>query len=302
MIVKDCHTHSGGFNYKEDKIYAFSSITGYQYKMKALKELGIHIDSAVTFSQPSPYPFLTKKPWYNIVDYSKKNDEIGKKCLSLENMLFACFVDPRLAKAPEEISRCVKKYDAQAIKIHLSAATVNVEILEYNGIVKTAEEYDLPLIVHMNPKDCEGIKQIAEKNMDVKFIIAHIAYLQTDFFNLVKKFDNVFFDTSAFVHENFKYSMVASIVTNKDFNSEFAECLNPKLGEKDKINLKEIKIDYNKMIELVVEMAGSNNFLFGSDEGWSPLEEQIRIINESNISSSDKENIFYKNFNKIFNK
>ena len=60
-------------------------------------------------------------------------------------------------------------------------------------------------------------------------------------------------------------------------------------------------IFYNGMIELFVKEAGSEKILFGTDIPWTdPSLCLINVLN-SDISESDKKNIFYNNAAKLFN-
>jgi predicted TIM-barrel fold metal-dependent hydrolase len=321
--VKDGHTHSGGLNYS---IYIGneSIIEDYVREADKLKNNSINLEETLTFAQPEPYKWLTNYG-YNlpVIDFSIKNNEIGEKCSSYDNILFAVFVDARDYNASKEIQRCVKKYNTRAVKIHLGVHLVNPEILEKYEVIKSAREYNLPIIIHYHEKYVNKLREVISKNKDINFIIPHFGYFGSKIVKIVESEKNAFFDSSAYTHRSVKYEIIekyfSDLITDRSGVSKNQK-LHPSLKDFVNINreeacLREIiegklswefiemggaEIDYEKIIETMVKVVGSNKIIFGSDRGWEPIKRQIRFINESNISEEDKKNIFYKNFDKIF--
>ncbi len=317
MKINDCHIHAGGKNYVPKRFHYNSSIDDYLEKTEELR-----VDKKVFFAQPEPYEWLIDYfPKCPTIDYSEKNDEIGRKCLKYDDCLFSVFVDHADYNAYEEIERCVNFYDARAVKVHFNCKDINPIILEKYNIIKSAGNHGLNLIIHPSDSYSKNFEEVVKRNKDVNFIIAHLGFLEENNVNTVINNDNAYFDTSAFIHQNFKdkiyglkiYDKIAGLLgkeVKSVIHSYFQELVNVKkvsryelekgVSEPELFLRLLCSVDSEKLIETVVEELGSHNILFGSDESWSPVKEQIDIIKNTNISSEDKNNIFYRNFEKIW--
>ncbi len=322
MKIKDCHVHAGGEDYDPKGGGSNSTIEGYLDKLVDLGKKDVFVMDSVAFAQPVPYAWLADyEPNFPLINYGLKNDEIGSECLSYDNMIFAVMVDPRDYRAGMEVERCVKDYDAGAVKVHFGCVMVKPGVLEEYEVVKTAMDYGLPLIIHQGPVHSSDLKDVIMRNGAVDFIIAHLGFLDDNIVKAVKDYDNAFLDTSAFTHDNFKYmvsqmSILKFIRKDSDIgiHESFRDLIEINLPSKAKLtdvivkNLLNLDNLYNsssinleRVIELMVGEVGSQKILFGSDEAWSPLEGQLSIIRDCSISSVDKDNIFFRNFDRLFN-
>lgn len=303
MKVIDFHTHSGGKNYsKDDKPYN-SSIKEYNKKINKLKNY--KVEKTLTFAQPRPYDWLLYYKSLPCIDFSPKNNQIAQECELYNNMLFAVFVDARDYRAGEEINRCVKNYDTKVIKLHFGTHTTNPENLNRNGVINCAGEYDLPILLHAAYENEYNLELIVKKNPDLNFIFPHLGFMRYTVNNIVKKNNNAYLDTSAFTHNNLKKSLAYRAINcggssySKDFYKGYSKAVNFKTIKTtyDLIDwlIDDEIIDYKKLIESIVKEFGSEKIIFGSDEAWCPIKEQLNTINQSGISKTDKKNILYKN-------
>ena len=195
--------------------------------------------------------------------------------------------------------------------MHLGTHNTNPEHLNRNGIINCAGEHNLPIIMHASCEHFNELENIIKSNPDINVVIAHMGYLMNELTKIVKNYDNAYFDTSAFTHNNFKISIVSALLNEKSdllkqILSPYYEAKALKLPFKVKTTqdlvewlLTDEIIKYSELIKTAVEFIGPEKILFGSDEGWCPIMEQLEIIKNSPIKESDKEKIFYKNFETI---
>ncbi|VVB75287.1 Amidohydrolase [Candidatus Tiddalikarchaeum anstoanum] len=311
MIVNNFHVHCGN-NYGTKKNVNESSIADYEAEKRVLKDEGVFVNKSLVFSQPRPYPFLSKYTDACTIDFGKKNDEIGKICANSKEYLFAVFVDARDYNAVKEIERS-SIYNPRAIKVHISSHKTSPEVLADYGIIDAAIENDIPLLIHPNVDYFAELSTILLKHTKLKSIIPHFGFLNRDILSAAAKTNNIYLDTSAVIHNAFKQTVLDgySRLSYEFFNIiqmpttvtflDYIKTNEFKDSQVKDNKYKDITFDYKYMIELAVKLVGSNKIFFGSDFNWSPLKEQINLISHSHISVKDKENIFSNNFNKLFN-
>jgi predicted TIM-barrel fold metal-dependent hydrolase len=307
MIIKDCHVHAGGKNYSTDNLGNESNINDY---CAFLSANNIELKESVFFGQPYPYDYLIKFDNCAIpcINYGKINDIIAKECKTKESCLFSPIIDERDYNAADELKRCKDLYEIRAIKVHSEAVNGRPLMLKHNGIIDFASKYSIPIIIHANPLFFDELRLVIKANENVNFIIAHLAFLDNK--GLITA-DNAYFDTSGIIHENFKKCVAANYLSGI-ISQRFSDSISisfPKLALSsfmDKVNnfnslSSNVSLNLEKIISSAADKLGSGHILFGSDYAWSNPLEQIKIIESGNISLPDKENIFYKNFDKLFN-
>jgi len=305
MIIKDCHAHSGGKNYSMDNAGYESNIDSY-YAL--LKKDNLEIKESIFFGQPYPYEFLRFYDDHHIpcINYKTINDAVAKECKNYESALFAPIVDERDYNALDELNRCRENYEIRAIKVHSDSVNGRPLMLKDNHLIDFAERHELPIIIHVNNSFYSEFSRLISDNANVNFIIAHLAFLHKDF---MFRQENVYYDTSAITHVNFKSNVVFNFIKNDVepcfFNATKVNYSNislpsflKKINGKTEI-YKNVELNLERIISSAVKRLGSDHMLSGFDYAWSTPLEQIRIIESSSISESDKENIFYKNFDKL---
>lgn len=145
-------------------------------------------------------------------------------------------------------------------------------------IYKLCIKHDYPIVIHTgwnsnHPEvakynDPKYIVKIAKKFPQLKIIIAHYFWPEVEYcYKITKDFKNIYFDTSALADEEV---------------------------------MEETGLD---KIKRVLEQSIKDNpesVLFGTDYAMCDFKDHINLINSLKISKEDRENIFWKNANKLF--
>ncbi|HLE06843.1 MAG TPA: amidohydrolase family protein [Candidatus Nanoarchaeia archaeon] len=281
--MNDIHAHAGGKCFGVSGLYD-SSISDYFSRNKS-------VDKAVFFAQPLPYEFLGfYRRDYPPIDFSAKNDEIGDECIDYDRAFFGVFVDVRDYHAKTEVARCVKLYDPKLVKVHFEINHVNPRVLNDYGLIGVLRDFNLPVLLHPFRELTSELSNVFLTSQDVNFIVAHLGFLRKDFLDAVSVCDNVYLDTSGITHPNFSKLCLQGLSVD----------LNNKLISKDEYNILRLIVDSPcKVINYVSHKVGFKKLVFGSDEAWSDLASQYRIISSCGINECDKSDIFVNNFNKL---
>lgn len=146
-------------------------------------------------------------------------------------------------------------------------------------VYELALKYDCPVTIHTGintgDEDCakyndpKHIVAIACKYPKLTFIIAHYFWPKLDYcYELTKNIENIYFDTSALADQE--------VLDTSGGIEKMREILEKTIRDK------------------------SDGVIFGTDYPGCNTLDHINLINSLNISSDQKENIFFKNSAKIF--
>jgi len=186
-----------------------------------------------------------------------------------------CYLNPRNSKRfiQDEVERCVVKNGLSGIKLEVSTVASDKSVFE---IADIAVELDIPVLHHAfntftigkNPSpscyqtDPCDIAVLAKNFPKLKIIMAHLRGVDIRGIIEVKDYDNVLVDTSG-----------AQPITG--------------------------------IIEYAVKKIGSERILFGSDVYYPygrDIPVQIKAVEAAKIKAKDKDNIFFKNAERILRK
>lgn len=272
---------------------------------KTSKDLSI--TKAVLMSQPFPYhnSFFTSLPPEEFsVNYSSINNEIGLLCNADDLFLFFAHLNPDLPKQSEEIDKCIKNYDCSGIKIHSATCCSGPERLALDGILDSAKEYDLPIILHPYDND-EALLDIARDYSDVNFVIAHLGFCSYEIVNACKELHNLFLDTSGVSSITWKIiCREEKLVSNKNILPEIfnywyyvdAERRKPDISSEEKLNNSFPKTPA-LIVRRIVDLVGDDKVLWGSDSPWSSQEKEFEALNL--LTDYEKEKVSRINAEKI---
>ena len=166
-----------------------------------------------------------------------------------------------------------KKNGFTGIKMHPEDHDCPINDERYGRLWKIAEEKDIPILSHTwNP----NVPNKRQKNADALL------------------FEEI-------TNKHPKLRIILGHAGAKDgYYKEVIKMIKRQKNRKMYVDLAG-DIFYNGMIELFVKEIGSEKVLFGTDVPWTdPAFCLINVLN-SNISETDKENIFYNNAAKLFN-
>lgn len=134
-----------------------------------------------------------------------------------------------------------------------------------------------PILIHTGIRELESAKNaiaFAEKNSDVKVVIAHAAALEEEVLKKIAKMHNVYVDCcpSVFMFRNKITSLFSpqKITTPKDI--------------------------YYKVLNFVP----SRRILFGTDSPWGNSQDELAVVRNLNIPESTRELILFKNAFKLY--
>jgi predicted TIM-barrel fold metal-dependent hydrolase len=175
-----------------------------------------------------------------------------------------------LSENPRDIIKTLKDNGIKGLKLHPDYVRVPVDDESYAGIFAAADEFDMPVVIHtgwdfVSPDfihaSVDAILKVISRFPELKLVCAHFGNNRL-WDNVITKLcgKRVFFDTA--------------------FASE-------RLGMTKEI------------AETIIQNHDDEKILFGSDMPWCEVGEVKSFIDSLDISSEQKEKIYYKNAIKL---
>ena len=208
----DTHSHCGGMdlsNFYKNRYPCDQNIL--DLEIKRVKD---NVAYQVVFPMPTSIYYDIPKYWRNNVflpsgysdfPFQRENYYLlsAIKHLGLKNMLpFAAFsLRAEISKQEWELLKLAKEYPIYGLKYHTKVEQMGAnEIDQKSEFVEIARLLDIPIIIHTEKKGCSNaidVLELADRNRDVRFCVAHMGGFAQDFFNELGKYqyDNVFVDT-----------------------------------------------------------------------------------------------------------
>jgi hypothetical protein len=188
-------------------------------------------------------------------------------------------VDEINSKNLKKIEVIFKSHKAVGFKIFPGHDPIYPTDKRWLPVIKLCKKYDVPFIIHtginLNDKnvakynDPKYISELAKNNKTLKIVVCHYFWPKINYcFDQLKKFTNVYFDTSALAHEEV-----------------IKECGGIK--------------NIQRILEKTMENR-KNSLIFGTDWPIVSFEKSIGLINSLNLSQNQKEKIFSENANAVF--
>lgn len=141
-----------------------------------------------------------------IIDFKKYNDELIEILGKNKDRLFGLIsINPHIAEKEfnSEVKRLMDTGLFKAIKLHTIGHSINPLLADSEKIYKTAEKYNIPVMVHTGPGIPFAlpsmIRPAAKKYKNINFILAHAGGSQIyspDAVFVASDFENVFLETS----------------------------------------------------------------------------------------------------------
>lgn len=185
-------------------------------------------------------------------------------------------VDPHDRKAPNVLEHAVKSLGLRGLKLHPPLQDFFPNDRAMGPVYKKAAELNIPVVFHVGSTPFGPLVKLSQANPlliddiaiafpTLKIILTHLGTLwHNETFMVVEKNPNVYLDTAAYPYE-------------------IRDLLTPKL----------------------LERVGETKFIFGTDfpmpyeSKTHCMKDYVDGINGLSISAEAKENIFYKNFERI---
>ncbi|MFB6291124.1 MAG: amidohydrolase family protein [Candidatus Bipolaricaulia bacterium] len=179
----------------------------------------------------------------------------------------------------DKLDKHLKEGKIKGIKIFPGHEPIYPTDERYKPLYKLCSKYDYPVVVHTgaNSDDSGAVKyndpkhivEVAKDFPKLKVVIAHYFWPQVEYcFEVTKRYDNIFYDTSALA------------------DKEVLE----KTGEEEVKNVLEKTLAND-----------SQNVLFGTDFSICDCEAHLDLVDSLDISESVRERVLWKNASDVFN-
>jgi predicted TIM-barrel fold metal-dependent hydrolase len=279
MGTIDCHANIGWDTNNIRKNYFPSQ----QKYTELLFKMNTHlISKAIVLPFPSPAgQFDSKSFWYDLENhYLMQAVNFSKKFIPFPA------VNPNDEKSVNYIQTMATTFKIKGIKIsHQIPMGFSINNLINHPLMKIVRENNLLVMVHTGTgKEAGSAKfhetldygiKVASKYPHIKFIFCHLGRLHKCIINALE-LKNVYMDTSA----------VSMISHSSEFSAlDFFELFKRDTPE--------------QIIKKLVDFGYEDKLIFGSDEPYAFYKEEIKAINNANISVSAKNKILFGNISDL---
>lgn len=185
----------------------------------------------------------------------------SKALLYETNLSSNCFlpflaIDPR-EKVNNQIKFLRNTKNYFGLKLHTAATHSSIEDLNNSPFLEILRQRNIPLMVHSGRQENNlpsKILSFAGGHPDIKICIAHLAGFDKEIIEKIKKFKNLFIDTSPFL--NCCYLAEKKNLIYLSPNS--------------------FKFDYSKPLEVLVSINKilKGHLIWGTDEPWTTITDQ----------------------------
>lgn len=287
--VIDCHAHIGinAHNLRAG-IYPFEQTVD-----DLLHKMDLHnVSRAIVF----PFPYSSILPSMSKLRYSEPSRSSFTKLYQKDNfiLMYAAgqhpdriipfpIASPRDEKCVEHIKQLV--VDAiLGVKLHPVAFGYPIHLLLEHPLTKTIQDLNLRVVLHIGSgkegsssrgTTLEHALKLAKAHPSVRFIFCHLGRLHKDLPRILE-LENVLTDTSGL-----------------SLNNTSTAYLAPKLWQR----LKHCEPRY--VIEQLVEAGFEDKVLWGSDEPYTPYEEELDYVMNAHISESAQQKLLFKNIERF---
>lgn len=212
--ITDCHTHCGGIDVVNfhNMIYPCTQDVNVLHTVIQANA----VDHAIAFPMPSTLYYDIRKycnegifspSGFQDIPFGLENQYLLAqiKTFEIENILpfVSISLQDKIKEQCKQIEKWINEYCVYGFKLHTKADHTSLRSFLDHGkaFLELAADNSMPFVLH---SACDGIAEpngvfeLAERNPDVRFSVAHLAGLNKDFFHTLKQFkksfNNVFFD------------------------------------------------------------------------------------------------------------
>jgi predicted TIM-barrel fold metal-dependent hydrolase len=279
MEIIDCHVNLGwdASNLKKNLIPSEQSFRKILQKMDAYD-----ISKSVILPFPCPAAkFDLNSTWYDI-----ENQYLITASKMSDRLIPFLGVNPGQLASVKNIGIGAMQSQVKGVKFsHQNLIKFPIDKLINHPLMKIIHDNNLVFMVHTGTGKETGSDvyhttlnygiKVAKSHRDINFIFCHLGRLHKDLFEALQ-LPNLYLDTSALSLAGFSRAFVA----------------------KDQTTL--LKVSRPKeIIEIIVAEGYENKIIFGSDEPYTQLNNELDYVNRANISTDAKRKIFSKNFKKL---